>query len=472
VYQESAQESENKEGRPGRDSALVVGGIVVLLVALGITLALAISGTVQHKPGPAPKVAPVEDPPKQVGGISHPRPEATSKVALPAPETPAPLAGPGGPKALAPGEPPLTQDWLNRWTAYTEWMLDIRLTGQQRRECQQLWVQHWKETGQSRKDRFWAYATGELKWSDAVAKRSEAERNELRAQQQPLFLAGLRRSSDPDERMLVALYEAAHKPGGEQNPILVAGTPALTQDMVDTWRRFVEWVLDVRLTEQQRQEYQHLFINDWKKSHQAAKDYLLKTATAGLLGQLPLLNDHTRNLLRAEVRPKVLADLRNGSGAELSRWLLAIYESAHRPGGERNPVLVPGNPALTQHMVSRFGDFVEWVLDLRVTGGLTARQRQVLRDVIVHYWKKGDDSWRAGFLQHLKTWSVIAQLSDAQRTKLYEKLHPAFVARLRNARDHQLSQWLLAIYHQEQNQPERRAGEGKDPANPNRRRHQ
>jgi hypothetical protein len=34
-------------------------------------------------------------------------------------------------------------------------------------------------------------------------------------------------------RWLVALYEAAYKPGSEHNPILADGRPPLTQQLVD-----------------------------------------------------------------------------------------------------------------------------------------------------------------------------------------------------------------------------------------------
>jgi hypothetical protein len=338
--QEPLQERERKEGNPARNRRFVVGAAVVFLVALGITLALATSGTGHQQPEPAEKAAGVEDP--------HKRTEASSKAAPPVPETSAERARGDEAEVLAPGEPPLTQAWLNQWIAYIEWLLDIRLTEAQCRECQQLWVQHWKETEQAKKDRFWAYANAELKWSSEAAKWTAAARDDLRIGRQLLLVADLRKSFDPDDRMLLAHYEAAHKPGGECNPILVAGTPPLTQEIVDTWRRFIEWVLDIRLTEPQRHVYQYLFINDWKKSHQAAKDNLFKTITKGLPAELPLLNEHSRKRLRAELQPKFLTLYRNSSGVELSQWLLAVYESAHEPGEDGNGVLLPGAPALTE----------------------------------------------------------------------------------------------------------------------------
>jgi hypothetical protein len=223
---------------------------------------------------------------------------ATPKVVTQVSEAPQQRAKEDG--VPVPGEPALTQDFLDQLTAYAEWLLDIQLTVSQRRESQHLWIKGWKGSEQSMKDRFLAYAKAELQWASEIAKLSELERSELRVQKQALFLVGLRKSSGQDERMLLTLYESAHRPGGERNPILVASTPPLAQDMVDRSRMFAEWILDIRLTKQQRQEFQQFFMKDWKKLNQVAKDKSFKSNTEGLPSQLPLLNNYHRNLLRAQ----------------------------------------------------------------------------------------------------------------------------------------------------------------------------
>src|SRR5207249_990037 len=105
---------------------------------------------------------------------------ATSKVMTPVPEAAQQQAKEDG--VLIPGEPVLTQDFLDQLTAYAEWLLDIQLTEPQRRESQHLWIKGWKGTEQSMKDRFWAYAKVELQWAGEVANLSVPERNDLRAQ--------------------------------------------------------------------------------------------------------------------------------------------------------------------------------------------------------------------------------------------------------------------------------------------------
>jgi hypothetical protein len=131
---------------------------------------------------------------------------------------------------------------------------------------------------------------------------------------------------------------------------------------------------------------------------------------------------------------------------------VAVHESAHRPGGERNPVLVPGQTPLTGDMVSQFGDFLEWGLDLRAGGGLTVAQRQELRDLLTSSWRKGDDSWKTAVVGHLQKWGGVVGLGDADRTKLQEKVRPALVAQLRGTPT-QLNRWLLEVAGEGQKQP-------------------
>jgi len=461
MLQKSSEERNKKKGNRALAWGIGLSAMVFLLAGFGMMLsrksgavpdAVALeakeaSTTVVESP---PKPAIVVDRSKQVGSDSNSAAEATSTSGRPKTVASEQKANAGEGKALVPGEPLLTQDFLDQLTAYAEWLLDIRLTEQQRRECQQLWVKSWKEANQPVKDRFWAYAKAELQEAKRVEQMSAAERDELRLQKQPLFVASLRKSSGQEDRMLLELFDSAHQPGGERNPILVAGAPPLTHDSVTRWTMFVEWILDVRLTEQQRQEFRRLFINDWKDLDHAAKDDSFKSNTQGLPSQLPLLNNYYRDMLRAQRQPRFLALLHKTSSHQLSQWLQEVHESAHKPGGERNQILVPGNLPLTQDMVSQYGAFIEWVLDLKVSGGLTALQLGDLREVLVNDWKTMDKSGKDSFLRLLKKWSAIIQLSDTERARNHEEMRAKFLAQLRSASDHEPSRWLLAIHNNEQ----------------------
>ena len=47
------------------------------------------------------------------------------------------------------------------------------------------------------------------------------------------------------------------------------------------------------------------------------------------------------------MRALALDDLRKSDAAS-DAWLLAAYEAAHKPGGERNPILADGDLPLTR----------------------------------------------------------------------------------------------------------------------------
>jgi predicted Zn finger-like uncharacterized protein len=397
--------------------------------------------TVAAKVEPALK-SEVKEEPKQKEDRPTPPAAAVSPVANPAPKDAEPPAKDDAIKVLVSGKPPLTQDFLDQLIAYGQWMLDLQLTVPQRQQWQQLFVEGWKKADQATKDNFWNYAEYQLKQFKEIAKSTDRQRSDLRAKKQPLFLASLRGAPGPENGLLLGIYESAHKPGSERNPVLVAGTPPLTQDTVNRWRIFVEWILDVNLTDPQRQEFQRLFVNDWKKLDRTAKNSSLMSSAEGLPSQFGALTNYDSHLLRAQVRSQYLAGLRN-SGHELSRWLLAVHESAHKS------VLVPGNPPLTQRMVSEYGDFIEWVLALKLSDGLTELQREDLKKVVMGEWQ-ADKSGKESFLRLLKRWNAIAQSSDVARTHYLNELQPKFLDQLRSESDHEPSRWLLKVYEQEQ----------------------
>ncbi len=69
-------------------------------------------------------------------------------------------------------------------------------------------------------------------------------------------------------------------------------------------------------------------------------------------------------------------------------WILAVCFAAGSALGQ-SPVLVQGQPPLTEETVGRFTEFFEWAFDVQ----LTVEQRQVLRKYAFDAWsqkKKSD----------------------------------------------------------------------------------
>ena len=332
------------------------------------------------------------------------------------------------PTVLVPGDPPLTQGTLDRNLDFWEWTLDLHLTEQQRTQWQRGWADAFRKKNDNAKAQTLSAVRGNVGFWDGMAKLSEAQRDLLRFQIQAAELAFLRQSAELEHKLLVGLYEDGHKPGGERNPILVASDPPLTQDMMDLYRTAMDYVLDVRLTDRQRDEYQRLFIEDWNKNDPKQWAQNIESWR-----QLLSLRPYARRVRRAGLLLPLLDRLPK-SDAESDHWLQTAYEAGHKPGGERNPVLADGDLALTRDVVDQYCDMVEAVLDFSVSKGLTDAQRRDLEDLLVKDWKGMDQAARGDFLQTLQNWPSPAR----------------FLVQLRAApAGDQRSQYLLEIHNRE-----------------------
>jgi hypothetical protein len=240
----------------------------------------------------------------------------------------------------------------------------------------------------------------------------------------------------------VGLYEAGHKPGGERNAILAASEPPLTQDMMDLYRTAMDYVLDVRMTDQQRNEYQRLFIEDWKKNDPKQWTKNIESWRKPLS-----MGTYSRRVWRAWQRPALLERIPKVDAAS-NQWLQTAYDAGHKPGGERNPILAAGDPPLTRDVVDQYCDMIEGLVDFSVSGGLTAVQRQDLEDMLVKDWKGMDQAARDDFLKTEQKWpspdrflvALRAAPSSDQRSQYLLVIHDKEVAKAaQQAKDQQMA---------------------------------
>jgi hypothetical protein len=330
-----------------------------------------------------------------------------------------------------------------------EWYCDLRLTPDQRRQHREQFARTWSKRDLLSNQRSLAnYATMEKEWRE-ILKLPAAEQSSRRNQIRRQWMDALRKSTDEEDRFLVAVYDAAYRPGGTKNPILVDGEPPLTRALLDQRFVFVEWLLDLRLTEEQRAEYQRLFIKVWKERDQARNKDLARGIEIWTEGAASWTSFH-RNLGRALYLPRALMIGGSADANEADRWLVALYETAYKPGGPRNPILVEGEPALTQALVDRYGDYLECVFQLSLTGGLTPAQRQVLQEHLIKEWKRKGPAGREELLATLKKWAQVAPLGVKEWNSWRETVQPGLLAQLRAARDDAFSQWQLELYNKEQ----------------------
>lgn len=171
------------------------------LFALGATLLLFSAPTILH--------------PQRAAAQSDPNLDKISSAPIPPPEA----------RILAPGNPPLTQEMVDRFRLLIEWALEVQTTQEQQETLKQCMIAGWKVG-----DRTTVENTVKLVQAQKLIEgRPDAERDLLRQQVQPSILASLRKqANDPATKWILDIYEAAHQP-------LVPGEPPLTRQVSDAY---------------------------------------------------------------------------------------------------------------------------------------------------------------------------------------------------------------------------------------------
>jgi hypothetical protein len=140
---------------------------------------------------------------------------------------------------------------------------------------------------------------------------------------------------------------------GNPKSLLAPGDPPLTVELSDRATDFIEWLLDVPLTTEQRQTIREALIETWKgpdrENVQGVLDLLQLEA------QVKELGEPQRLALREQLQPALVQQLRESPQDEGARWLLAIYETGHQPIAE-------GDPPLTRQVTDAYAEFIGFVV--------------------------------------------------------------------------------------------------------------
>lgn len=108
----------------------------------------------------------------------------------------------------------------------------------------------------------------------------------------------------------------------------------------------------------------------------------------------------------------------------------------------QSPVVVPGNPPLTEETIGRFTEFFEWAFDVQ----LTDDQREVLRTYTVDSWtqkKTSDINDVVGLVQQQID---LAKLPADQRSYVRVKIEPELLDQMRQQPNEPMARWALAVY--------------------------
>jgi hypothetical protein len=132
-----------------------------------------------------------------------------------------------------------------------------------------------------------------------------------------------------------------------QSPVLLQGQPPLTEETVGRFTEFFEWAFDVQLTVEQRQVLRKYAVDAWSEKKKSDMDDVIQVVQQQV--ELSKLDVQKRALVRVQIEPELLTQMRNQPNEPMAKWALAVYESSHK-------VIAPGSPPLTRQSTDAFLD--------------------------------------------------------------------------------------------------------------------
>jgi hypothetical protein len=247
-------------------------------------------------------------------------------------------------EVLVSGDPPLLKDTFDRHRMFNEWLLNVRLTPEQLQEYERHFVKSWNSQNKSTKQQWLKGLASDRAWWERVKKLTPSNQDRERRAVLEKYLQTLAKAtaSDPDQRMLLAVYETRHgklvkEPEVTRGKVLVPGEPPLTQNIVDQNQALFEWLLKIKFSDSGCESYKERFVRDWKTLSNADRN--VELGNARIWEQNAKLNAMKRRQWHKEVLPKMLDNLSAGNG-ERAGWLMESYREAWKDALEARPVAV------------------------------------------------------------------------------------------------------------------------------------
>jgi len=108
----------------------------------------------------------------------------------------------------------------------------------------------------------------------------------------------------------------------------------------------------------------------------------------------------------------------------------------------QSPVLVKGQPPLTEETVGRFTEFFEWAFDVHLTND----QCQILRKYAIDSWTRKKKSDMDDIVQTVQQQIDLAKLPADQRRYVRVKIEPELLDQMRKQPNEPMARWALAVY--------------------------
>ena len=118
--------------------------------------------------------------------------------------------------------------------------------------------------------------------------------------------------------------------------VLAPGTPPLTQATVDQVADFLEWLLEVPFTDEQRRMIARNMIESWTKNDREEINGIEEVVK--LRAQLSEMTRQQKELARQAAQPELIKQAR-GETDPVAKMIVEVYDAAHQPIAQGDPPL-------------------------------------------------------------------------------------------------------------------------------------
>lgn len=232
--------------------------------------------------------------------------------------------------------------------------------------------------------------------------------------------------NDLKQGLVFQRSDAAAPPLTTSDKLPIPGNPPLTQDMVERVVRLFEWLLDAKLTQEQRQQFQASIVTSWKTQNQ--KEIADTLAVLKLHDDLGKRSEADRSALHEALLAQYLQDTRKTPDDPLSQWVLGIYYAAHTP-------IATGNPPLTRQVADAYAELNCFMIGV-VRGPEAFQPTKDFKDLfsksLAAQWPRLSAAQQQEMSQLPVAWAAIqlgwSSVSAADRAKYREQWTPAVQA--------------------------------------------
>ena len=190
--------------------------------------------------------------------------------------------------------------------------------------------------------------------------------------------------------------------------VLAKGDPPLTQATVDAITDFLEWLIEVPFTEEQKAMIAGNMIDSWKKNDRAEIEGTLEALK--LRAQLSEMTPQQKALARQAAQPELIKQARKEADP-VAKMIVRVYEAGHQ-------AIAAGDPPLTRQAADAMLEML-FFMAAQVQGGdaAVATQPQPTQEMKDQWAKnlaanygKADAAARKEIARMPLTWAAIRML--------------------------------------------------------------